>query len=91
MSTDKDVQSRPHRKGKTFRSFREGGSFREGLETVVGKRELRKKSRKTQMGKAGDVCSQMSEINLEMLRYSYSAMTARRSLIRDLKVVRIKL
>lgn len=54
---------------------------------VVEERKLRKKRQKIQMGEAGGVCSQMkSEINLEMLKHSYSSMTAGRSLIGDLKV-----
>lgn len=62
---------------RTFHFFKEGGYFRETL--VVEERELRQKSWKIQMGGAQGVCFQMrGEINLEILRHSYSSMTAGR-------------
>lgn len=50
-----------------------------GSTLVVEGRELRQKSCKIQMGGAQGVCFQMrGEINLEILRHSYSSMTAGR-------------
>lgn len=49
-----NVQSRQHRREKTFPSFREGSYFREGLETVAhvgcGRKEAKKEETKDTNG-----------------------------------------